>query len=153
MASLSPALPLIGGGTCRFQPVFVGDVAAAAASAVLLPGAEGQTYELGGPGVYSFKALMELILRETGRGALLIPVPFAAARLIGLGGDLVAGLIPPPLTSDQVKLLQADNVVAAGALGLADLGVQPTALEAILPSYLYRFRKGGQYAEAVARGA
>ncbi|HEX4181491.1 MAG TPA: complex I NDUFA9 subunit family protein [Caulobacteraceae bacterium] len=153
MASLSPVLPLIGGGKSRFQPVFVGDVASAVAAAILDPSTQGQTYELGGPGVYSFKALMELILRETGRASLLAPVPFPIAALIGLGGDLVAGLVPPPLTSDQVKLLRKDNVVAAGARGLIDLGVQPTALEAILPSYLYRYRKGGQYAEAVARGA
>jgi uncharacterized protein YbjT (DUF2867 family) len=153
MASLSPVLPLIGGGASRFQPVFVGDVAAAVATAVLDPSTAGQTYELGGPGVYSFKALMQLILKEIDRRVLLAPIPFELASVIGLGGDLVAGLISPPLTSDQVKLLRVDNVVASGALGLADLGVQPTSLEAILPTYLYRYRKGGQYAEAVARGA
>ena len=153
MAALSPMLPLIGGGTCRFQPVFVGDVAAAIASAVTDPAAAGRAYELGGPGVYSFKALMEIVARETGRRPLLAPIPFPVASLIGLAGDLVAGLIPPPLTRDQVELLKTDNVVAPGAAGLADLGVQPTALEAILPTYLFRYRKGGQYAEAIARGA
>ena len=69
-----------------------------------------------------------------------------------MGGDLVAGLIAPPLTSDQVKLLRTDNVVSPGAPGLAELGIQPTGLEAILPPYLFRYRKGGQYAEAMARG-
>ena len=153
MASLSPVLPLIGGGHGLFQPVFVGDVAAAVAGAVMDPDTAGRTYELGGPGIYSFKALMQLMARETGRRPLLVPVPFPIASLIGLGGDMAAWLIAPPLTSDQVALLRTDNVVSPGAAGLADLGVQPTALEAILPTYLYRYRKGGQYAEAVARGA
>ena len=152
MAALSPVLPLIGGGACRFQPVFVGDVATAIASAVADPAAAG-AYELGGPGVYSFKALMEIVSRETGRRPLLAPIPFPVASLIGLAGDLVAGLVPPPLTRDQVELLKTDNVVAPGAAGLAELGVQPTALEAILPTYLFRYRKGGQYADAVARTA
>jgi NADH dehydrogenase len=152
MASLSPVLPVVGAQT-RFQPVFVGDVAAAIAAAAPAPETEGRTYELGGPGVYTFKALMALMLRETGRKPLVASVPFPIASLIGAAGDLVAGLIPPPLTSDQVKMLRSDNVVAPGALTLADLGVEPTALEAILPTYLFRYRKGGQYAEAIARGA
>jgi NADH dehydrogenase len=153
MATLSPVLPLIGGGTSLFQPVFVGDVGAAVASAVMDPGTAGRTYELGGPGVYSFKALMQLLSRQIDRRPLLVPVPFPIASLIGLAGDLVSGLIAPPLTRDQVDLLRADNVVSPGAAGLVDLGIEPTALEAILPTYLYRYRKGGQYAEAVARGA
>jgi uncharacterized protein YbjT (DUF2867 family) len=153
MASLSPAIPLFGGGETRFQPVFVGDVAAAVAKAVVDPAAEGRTYELAGPGVYSFKALMQLVCRETGRRPLLVPVPFAIAGLIGAVGDLVSGLIPPPLTSDQVRLLRIDNVAGAGAAGLADLGIEPTALEPVLPTYLFRYRKGGQYAEQIARGA
>jgi len=153
MASLSPVLPLIGGGTCRFQPVFVSDVAAAVAGAVTDPGAAGRDYELGGPGVYTFKALMQIIARETGRRPILLPIPFPIASLIGVAGDLAAGLIPPPLTRDQVELLRTDNVVSPEAPGLADLGVQATALEAILPTYLFRYRKGGQYADAMARGA
>jgi NADH dehydrogenase len=153
MASFSPLLPLIGGGATRFQPVFVGDVAAAVAGAVMDRATEGRTFELGGPGTYSFKALMQLICRETGRRPLLAPVPFPIAVLIGLGGDLVGGLIAPPLTSDQVEQLRVDNVAAPGAPGLAELGVEPTPVEAMLPTYLFRYRKGGQYAEAVARGA
>jgi NADH dehydrogenase len=153
MASFSPVLPLIGGGATRFQPVFVGDVAAAVAGAVMDRATEGRTFELGGPGTYSFKALMQLICRETGRRPLLAPVPFPIAALIGLGGDLVGGLIAPPLTSDQVEQLRVDNVAAPGAPGLAELGVEPTPVEAMLPTYLFRYRKGGQYAEAVARGA
>jgi NADH dehydrogenase len=107
---------------------------------------------LGGPSTYSFKQLMELISRETGRSPLLLPLPFALAKLIGVGGDLMASCSPfaPPLTSDQVQLLRADNVAAAGAPGLAELGVQATALEPILPTYLYRYRRGGQYADIPA---
>ena len=153
MVSFSPVLPLIGGGACRFQPVFVGDAAAAVAAAVLDPEAEGKTYELGGPGVYSFKTLMQLVCRETGRRPLLAPIPFPIASLIGLAGDLVAGVIPPPLTRDQVELLRTDNVPSPGMPGLAELGVEPTTLEAILPTYLFRYRRGGQYAEAIARGS
>jgi uncharacterized protein YbjT (DUF2867 family) len=151
IASLSPAIPLFGGGETRFQPVFVGDVAAAVATAIVNPAQAGQIYELGGPGVYSFKALMQLVCRETGRRPLLVPIPFALASLIGAAGDLVAGLIPPPLTSDQVKLLRVDNVATPGVPGLAELGIEPSALEPVLPTYLFRYRKGGQYAEQVAR--
>jgi NADH dehydrogenase len=153
MAAIGPVLPLIGGGETRLQPVFVGDVAAAVAAVLIDPNAAGRTYELGGPTVYSFKALMALVARETGRRPLLAPVPFGLAGLLGAGGDLVNALglpIDPPLTSDQVLQLKTDNVVQPGALTLADLGVTPTALEAILPRYLFRYRKGGQYAEQLA---
>ncbi len=154
MATLSPVLPLIGGGHTRFQPVFVGDVAAAVANAIGDPATAGQTYELGGPAIYTFKALMELILSETGRQRILVPIPFALASLMGAAAELPSALLPiaPFLTRDQVELLRTDNVVAAGALGLADLGIEPTAVEAITPSYLFRYRKGGQYAEALASG-
>jgi uncharacterized protein YbjT (DUF2867 family) len=157
MASLSPALPLVGGGETKFQPVWVGDVAAAIARAATAPEAAGKTYELGGPTVYSFRELMEFVLRETGRNRFLLPIPFPLAKLIGVEGDIQAslrgmvGLVPPPLlTTDQVELLRADNVPAAGAPGLADLGIMPSAMEAIAPTYLYRYRKGGQYAELPA---
>ena len=149
MAALSPVLPLIGGGHTRFQPVFVGDVAAAVAQCVLDPATAGQTFELGGPGVYTFEALMKLILDAIGRRALLAPIPFPVASLMGMAGDLQAVLMPPILTSDQVASLRSDNVVSAGAAGLEALGVTPTALEAILPTYLGRYRKGGQYADLV----
>jgi uncharacterized protein YbjT (DUF2867 family) len=152
MAGLSPVLPLIGGGQTRFQPVFVGDVGAAVTACVVDPTTEGRTYELAGPGTYSFRQLIELICRETGRSPTLLPLPFPLARLIGAGGDVMAALTPfaPPLTSDQVELLRTDNVAAEGAPGLAELGVQPTALEPILPTYLYRYRRGGQYADVTA---
>jgi NADH dehydrogenase len=155
MATMSPALPLIGGGHTRFQPVFVGDVAQAVAAAVASAAAAGRTYELGGPGVYSFRELMEITLAEIGRRRLLLPLPFAAARAIGRAGDLIELLTPlsPPITSDQVEMLKSDNVVAPGAAGLADLGVAPTALEPIIPTYLYVYRRGGQYADLVQPAA
>jgi uncharacterized protein YbjT (DUF2867 family) len=152
MAALFPALPLVGGGETKFQPAFVGDVAAVIAKAVASPAAEGLTYELGGPTVYSFKDLMALILRETGRRRLLVPLPWFAASLIGKVGDVAAGLLPiaPPLTSDQVESLKADNVADKGLPGFAEAGVIPTPVESVVPSYLYRYRKGGQYAEVPA---
>ena len=154
MAALSPALPLVGGGETRMQPVFVGDVGAAIAACVSDPSTAGKTYELGGPAIYSFKALMQLILRETGRSPQLVPLPFPLAKLIGTAGEIAARVLPfpPLLTADQVELLRVDNVVSDGALGLADLGVEPTPVEAIVPSFLFRYRKGGQYAEALAGG-
>jgi uncharacterized protein YbjT (DUF2867 family) len=148
MAALFPALPLIGGGETKFQPVFVGDVAQVVAKAVTQPAAEGLTYELGGPAVYSFKELLEMILRETGRSRLLAPLPWFAAGLIGKLCDLSP--IAPPLTSDQVESLKTDNVADKGLPGLAEAGVVPTTVESVVPSYLYRYRKGGQYAEVPA---
>jgi uncharacterized protein YbjT (DUF2867 family) len=154
MATLSPALPLIGGGVTRFQPVFVSDVAAAIAQALDDPAAAGRTYELGGPAIYSFRDLMVLLLKEIGRSRLLIPLPFAAARLLGTAGDMMAAAgLPPPITTDQVAMLRVDNVVSPDTPGLADLGVAASALEPIIPTYLYRYRKGGQYAEMSAAAA
>ncbi|MDX9997872.1 MAG: complex I NDUFA9 subunit family protein [Phenylobacterium sp.] len=148
MATISPVLPLVGGGKTRFQPVFVGDVARAVAETVVRTEVAGRTYELGGPAVYTFRELMELMLAEIQRKRLLLPIPFPAAALLGAVGDLVAATpVPPPITSDQVKLLKADNVVSPGAPGLAELGITPTTLEAVIPTYLYRYRRGGQYAE------
>jgi NADH dehydrogenase len=150
MAAISPVLPLVGENT-RFQPVFVGDVAAAIANAVENPAAAGQTFELAGPTVYTFRELMELVRRETGRHPALLPVPWPIAKLIGIAGDIQAKLMAPTLTSDQVELLRHDNVPAEGSPGLAALGVtEPTPVEAVIPTYLYRYRKGGQYAELPA---
>jgi len=155
MATISPMLPLIGGGATRFQPVFVADVAAAAAHAVADAETAGRTFELGGPTTYSFKELMERMLAVIERRRLLVPVPFGVAGLIGLIGDLAAttGMVAPPITRDQVEMLRADNVVGAGSPGLADLGVAATALEPVIPTYLYRYRKGGQYAELTRAAA
>jgi len=150
MAAISPVLPLVGENT-RFQPVFVGDVAAAIANAVRDPAAAGRTFELAGPSIYTFRELMELVCRETGRSPVLVPVPWPVAKLIGVGGDIQARFMAPSLTSDQVELLRHDNVPAEGAPGLAELGVtSPTRVETVIPTYLYRYRKGGQYAELPA---
>jgi NADH dehydrogenase len=147
MAATAPALPLIGGGATRFQPVYVGDVAKAVTAALTDPAARGRTFELGGPKTYTFRQILELVLRETGRQRALLPLPFFAANLMGRGFDLVTPVLPfaPPLTAGQVELLRRDNVVSEGALGLQDLGITPTAPEGIIGSYLYRFRKAGQY--------
>ena len=148
MATMSPALPLIGGGLTKFQPVWVGDVAEAVARSVARPDAAGRTFELGGPEVWSFRQILEYILRETGRRRMLAPLPFFAASLIGSMAEITAAVgIPPVLTRDQVVMLKTDNVVAPGAEGLAALGVEATGLEAIAPSYLWRYRRGGQFAE------
>ncbi|HSI40251.1 MAG TPA: complex I NDUFA9 subunit family protein [Xanthobacteraceae bacterium] len=149
MARLSPVLPLVGGGATRFQPVFVGDVADAVVRAAQGGAEPGTVYELGGPEVRSFRELIEIVLRETGRKRLLLPLPFSIAALQAR----VLELLPNPLlTRDQVKLLAADNVVseAARAEGrtLAGLGIQPTALGAVLPGYLWRYRKAGQFSAA-----
>ncbi len=131
--------PVFDAGTTRFQPVFVGDVAEAT-HRVLGGGAPcGTIYELGGPSIYSYSELMALILRETRRKALLLPVPFLAASIAAR----VLQFAPvPPLTPDQVTLLRIDNVVAPNTPGLADLGVTGTALELILPTYLRSYRRG-----------
>jgi NADH dehydrogenase len=147
MAQLSPVLPLIGGGHSRFQPVYVGDVAQALALVAGAAEAEGRTYELGGPGVFSFRQLMELMLAEIGKRRFLAPIPWPIASLMGAAGDLAGLLITPPITADQVLLLKSDNVVSGAFPGLADLGITPTTLEAVLPTYLYPYRRGGQYAD------
>lgn len=149
MAKMAPALPLIGGGKTRFQPVHVGDVAAAVVAALGRPDAAGKTYELGGPRTYSFRELLEYIMRETARPRLLVNLPFPIAQTMGKVADAVFRFNPfagPPLTGDQVEMLKTDNVVGADALTLADLGVGPLeTVEAITPTYLYRFRPYGQF--------
>jgi uncharacterized protein YbjT (DUF2867 family) len=140
MARFSPALPLIGGGGTKFQPVYVGDIAAAVATVLARNDTEGETYELAGPAVFSLRQLFELILHVTGRKRVLLPVPFGLAMLKAP----VLELAPRPLlTRDQVRMLRHDSVATPGAPGLAELDVAPTALELILPSYLERFRRPG----------
>ena len=149
LAAHAPVLPLPGGGGTRFQPVYVGDVAAAIATCIGDSRTAGETLELGGPTVYSFKELMQLVLSQTQRERLLLPLPWPLARAIGALGDLASVLpIAPPLTSDQVELLTYDNVASGDLPGLTALGITPTAVEAAVPTYLYRYRKGGQFAEA-----
>lgn len=145
LARYSPVLPLIGGGHTRFQPVYVGDVADALLRIVEDPACAGRTYELGGPQVYSFRELMELTLETTCRDRWLIPVPFWLASLQAA----FLGLLPsPPLTRDQVRLLQRDNVVSPGAPGLAELGIAPTAAEVVIPTYLDIYRRRSRLARA-----
>lgn len=153
MAAISPALPLPGGGATRFQPAYVTDVAAAVSRVLTEPDCAGRTYELGGPGVFTFRELMDFVLRETGKSRLLLPLPWPIAGWIGMAAGLTTVVgIPPVLTSDQVELLKSDNVVGDGAAGFAELGITPRSVEAIAPAYLYRYRKGGQYA-ATPEGA
>jgi uncharacterized protein YbjT (DUF2867 family) len=147
IARYSPALPLIGGGETRFQPVYVGDVADAIIRTLHEDGARGQTYELGGPRIYTFRELMELMLRELRRHRGLIPLPFWLADIQAS----VLQLLPMPLlTRDQVALLRVDNVLSGTKPGLAELGIRPTAVELILPTYLDVYRKGGRFAAANA---
>lgn len=153
MARFAPALPLIGGGKTKFQPLWCADVAAAAVAALESDAARGKTYELGGPEVYTFKEVMEFILTTIRRKRILVPLPFPVASLMGLGGE-ISGMLPfvePFLTRDQVKLLKQDNIVGISGeeVGtLADLGIEPETVEAVVPEYLYRYRKGGQFSEA-----
>lgn len=150
MARFAPALPLIGGGKTRFQPVYVGDVAAAVAAALTDAEAPGGLYELGGPRIYTFKELLQFILKHIDRQRLLAPMPFLFAYGMGIGGEILgrAPFIDPFLTRDQVTLLRRDNVVNeddAGLGTLSDLGIAPASVEAIVPPYLERYRRYGQF--------
>jgi NADH dehydrogenase len=139
IARLAPALPLIGGGHTKFQPVYVGDVAAAVAAICANPKTSSTTFEVGGPQVYSFRQLMEILLAEIDRKRLLAPLPFPIAKLQAA----LLELSPIPiLTRDQVRLLQQDNVLSGDFPGLEDLGIDATTLEAILPSNQRRYRRG-----------
>lgn len=146
MARIAPALPLIGGGRTKFQPVFGGDVAEAVRKAVAGEVAGGTVYELGGPDVASFKELMRLVLDITERRRLLLPVPFWAAKLLA---GVLKFLPNPPLTPDQVELLKSDNIVSESAQRenrtLPGLGIEPRTMAAVVPGYLWRYRKTGQF--------
>lgn len=159
IARLSPFLPLVGGGHTRFQPVFAGDVAEAIAKAVDGATRPGSIYELGGPDVYTFKELMEFTLATIERRRLLLPLPFGVAKLQAAIFELVSKfplrvLSKPLLTRDQVELLRYDNVVSDTArrdgLTLEGLGITPQSVAAIVPTYLWRFRKAGQFRGHVA---
>jgi len=147
MALVSPVLPLIGGGTTRFQPVYVLDVAEAVTRAVDDPALAGKTFELGGPRIYSFRELLQLTLAEIGRKRMLLSLPFPLAALQGALLQSIP-FMRPALTADQVKLLKRDNVVGPQAAGFKELGMVPTALEPILPTYLDRYRPQGFYSRA-----
>ena len=144
MARFLPALPLIGGGRTLFQPVFVSDAAAAIVTALDDPHAQAKTYELGGPTVYSFRQLMEIMLGVIDRKRLLVPLPLWIAFL----KSIFLQLMPKPLlTPDQVRLLRHDNIVSPTAHTLKDLGITPTTVEAEVPAYLWRYRAKGEYAD------
>jgi len=147
LARISPALPLIGGGLTKLQPVYVGDVATAVADAVDGKTKQGVPYELGGPEVLTMREIMEIILSITERKRMLISLPFGLAKLQALLLQFAPG--PLKLTSDQVELLRVDNVVSDAAkhadLTLEGLGIVPDSLEAIAPQYLWRFRRTGQF--------
>jgi NADH dehydrogenase len=150
MSRLGPVLPVVGADT-KFQPVYVDNVAEAAVKGVLGQAAPG-IYELGGPDVMSFRALMAMMLQVIRRRKLVLNVPFPVARLMGGGFDLLQklslGLIENKMiTRDQVANLRNDNIVGEGTAGLSDLGISPVSMGAVLPDYLWRFRPGGQYAE------
>jgi uncharacterized protein YbjT (DUF2867 family) len=151
LATMSPALPLIGGGHTRFQPAFVGDVASAIADAVDGKARGGTIYELGGPEVRTFKELMQLLLATIERKRLLVPFPFFLAKLQAMALQF---LPMPLLTPDQVEMLRIDNVVSEAAKAdgrtLQGLGITPEPMEAILPAYLWRFRKAGQFRNRTA---
>ena len=148
LTAFAPALPLLGGGRTKLQPVFVEDVANAVAISVTR-GTSGQTFELGGPRSYRFKALMEFILDTIGKKRLLLPVPWFAANIMGFCGEISGALpfIKPFLTRDQVKSLKTDNVVAENAAGFEAFDIRPETIEAIVPTYLAKYRKYGQFYE------
>jgi NADH dehydrogenase len=150
MARVSPALPLIGGGRTRFQPVFAGDVAQAVVAGIEGRAQGGQIYELGGPNVCSFRELMEFVLATIERKRLLVPIPFAVARM---QASLLQWMPKPPLTPDQVELLRVDNVVSEHAKRegrtLEKLGIYPVAMASVVPSYLWRFRRAGQFTDQI----
>jgi uncharacterized protein YbjT (DUF2867 family) len=151
MARVSPALPLVGGGHTLFQPVFVGDVAMAVADAAEGKAHSGTIYELGGPEVHTFRELMQFVLETTERKRLLLPIPFFVAKM---QASVLQFMPKPLLTPDQVEQLRVDNVVSDTAKAerrtLQGLGIEAEPMEAIVPTYLWRFRKTGQFRSLAA---
>lgn len=139
MARLLPFMPVISGNT-RMQPVYVCDVADAAVAALLQLPAQGKTYELGGPRVWTFREILQFIVKNTRRRRRLVEIPMGLVRL---QAHIMQHLPGAPLTPDQLVMLAHDNVVAPGTLGLSDLGISPTPVELVVPSYLTRFQPGG----------
>ena len=139
LAAVLPVMPVVAGAT-RFQPVYVGDVADAAMAAIARDDAAGRTYELGGPRAMSMRDVLSFVLEATGRRRMMVDLP---DRLVEFQARMGEKLPTPPLTRDQLILLRRDNLVAEGALTLADLGIAAKAVEAIVPAYLARFRPGG----------
>ncbi|AHK43123.1 MULTISPECIES: complex I NDUFA9 subunit family protein [Ensifer] len=148
MARFAPALPLIGGGNTKFQPVYVTDVAEVVARSVDGKLSAGTIYELGGPDVLTFRECLEIMLQTIDRKRSLVSVPFGIASLMGRVASMIP-FITPPITPDQVVLLKSDNIVSAKAESegrtLGGIGITPTMLESILSTYLVRYRPQGQY--------
>jgi NADH dehydrogenase len=147
MAAISPVLPIVSGGT-KFQPVYVGDVADAVIAAVTGEAASGCLFELGGPDVKTFRELIEYMLKMIDRKRAILDLPLGLARVQAAFLERLPGKL---LTGDQIKLLQCDNVVADGALDLETLGITPTPMAMILPSYLARYRPSSGRKEAIYR--
>ena len=145
-ASLSqflPFLPMIGGGQTKFQPIYVGDVAKAIATILETEEIDNKIYELGGAEIFTFQQLMNILLKEIQKRRFLIPIPFSIAKFMAR----ILQLFPKPLiTTDQIEMLKEDNVVSNNYGTLRDLNIEPTTIESILPHYIYRFRKGGEFA-------
>lgn len=155
ISSIAPFLPAIGGGKTKVQPVYAGDVAEAIAAAVTREDAEAKTFELGGPATYTFSELYKFIGETTARKRFALPLPFMAAKPMGLMFGALWRYVPPlswgllggpPITGNQVDMLRDDNVVSGDTLTLSDLGItELESVEAIVPTYLWRFRPYGQY--------
>lgn len=142
IARQAPFLPVVGNGLAKVQPVYVGDVGSAAVAVLERPDTARTVFELGGPRVYTYREIGELVLREIDRRKRIVGIPAGLMKIAGLFAEF---LPVPPLTHDQVDLLVTDNVTRPGAPGLVQLGITPTAAEAILPMYLDRYRVGGRY--------
>lgn len=153
MSRFSPFLPLVGGGETKFQPVYVTDVAEAVANSVAGKVAGGKVYEIGGPDVLSFRTCLEIMLKEIDRKRTFVTLPFGVASLIGTVASLVP-FVQPPLTADQVTLLKSDNIVSDAARSegrtIGAFGIEPTSVEAVLPSYIVRYRPQGQFTRGLA---
>jgi uncharacterized protein YbjT (DUF2867 family) len=146
IASLAPFVPVVGDGRAKVQPVFVGDVADAAATVLARPATAQSVFELGGPRIYTYREIAALTLREIDRRKPIIGIPAGLMKIAAFFAEFPAVVgLTPPITRDQVELMSHDNVVRPGANSLATLGIAATAPEAILPTYLDRFRIGGRY--------
>jgi uncharacterized protein YbjT (DUF2867 family) len=139
IARIAPFMPVIAGAT-KMQPVFVSDVADAVMAALASPATQGKIFEIGGPRVWTFREILAFILKTTHRDKKLINIPMGIARL---QASILQHVPGKPLTPDQLLMLSRDNVVAPGALGLADLGITPTPVELVVPAYLSRYQPGG----------
>jgi len=152
LANLTLALPLLGGGKTKFQPLYVDDLAAAICK-ITAQNSTGKTWELGGAQTFTFKQLLQFILAAIDKKRLLLPVPWALSSLMGVFGE-ISGYIPfvtPFLTRDQVKILKINNIVSGEFPGLADLGIEAETIDAVIPASLAHFRKYGQFHQASVR--